>query len=282
MAEQHSLTEDYETPYKFNGKELDTETGLYYYGARYYDPRISIFLSTDPLMEKYKNVNAYVYCLQNPINFTDPTGMSVEDHDYGINVKTGEITLLRTTSDSKDRLIQLDKNGKETKTVVKDIAQGILKDGVNFKNDYNLIQVGGINEPTEDQFKDFIVNYSNQIVQVEISGYAVGYDYSDKINAVMVEPHGNNSYNGSSSLKIQKNMKINMYSSLSHLSSGKNLFAKKHYHTHPWTGIDITNPSKDDHDIARRKNIDHHIYYWDPDLQTRVDKKYKSYDSKGQ
>lgn len=282
MAEQHSLTEDYETPYKFNGKEQDSETGLYYYGARYYDPRISIFLSTDPLMEKYKNVNAYVYCLQNPINFTDPTGMSVEDHDYGINVKTGEITLLRTTSDSKDRLIQLDKNGKETKTVVKDIAQGILKDGVNFKNDYNLIQVGGINEPTEDQFKDFIVNYSNQIVQVEISGYAVGYDYSDKINAVMVEPHGNNSYNGSSSLKIQKNMKINMYSSLSHLSSGKNLFAKKHYHTHPWTGIDITNPSKDDHDIARRKNIDHHIYYWDPDLQTRVDKKYKSYDSKGQ
>ncbi|WP_020213001.1 hypothetical protein [Flavobacterium rivuli] len=34
MAEQHSLTEDYETPYKFNGKELDSETGFYYYGAR--------------------------------------------------------------------------------------------------------------------------------------------------------------------------------------------------------------------------------------------------------
>lgn len=81
MAEQHSLTEDYETPYKFNGKELDTETGLYYYGARYYDPRISIWLSTDPLMEMYPNVNPYAYCLQNPINFTDPTGMSV-DGDY--------------------------------------------------------------------------------------------------------------------------------------------------------------------------------------------------------
>ncbi|PZR20391.1 MAG: hypothetical protein DI539_10955 [Flavobacterium psychrophilum] len=76
MAEQHSLTADYATPYKFNGKELDSETGLYYYGARYYDPRASIWLSTDPLMEKFPNVNPYVYCYQNPINIIDPTGMA--------------------------------------------------------------------------------------------------------------------------------------------------------------------------------------------------------------
>ena len=36
-------------PYLFNGKELDTETGLYYYGARYYDPRVSLWLNVDPL-----------------------------------------------------------------------------------------------------------------------------------------------------------------------------------------------------------------------------------------
>jgi RHS repeat-associated protein len=76
MAEQHSLTGDYETPYKFNGKELDSETGLYYYGARYYDPRASIWLSTDPLMENFPNINPYVYCYQNPINIIDPTGMA--------------------------------------------------------------------------------------------------------------------------------------------------------------------------------------------------------------
>ena len=74
MADQHSLTEDYETPYKFNGKELDSETGLYYYGARYYDPRTSIWLSTDPLMEKYPSMNPYVYCAQNPVNMVDPDG----------------------------------------------------------------------------------------------------------------------------------------------------------------------------------------------------------------
>lgn len=87
MAEQHSLTEDYETPYKFNGKELDTDTGYYYYGARYYEPRISIWLSTDPLMEKYPDVNPYGYCIQNPINLTDPTGMSVEGNEIDPPVK---------------------------------------------------------------------------------------------------------------------------------------------------------------------------------------------------
>ena len=43
------------TPYLFNGKELDKETGLYYYGARYYDPRISMFLGVDPLAKAKKD-----------------------------------------------------------------------------------------------------------------------------------------------------------------------------------------------------------------------------------
>ncbi|GHV15304.1 hypothetical protein FACS1894169_06270 [Bacteroidia bacterium] len=63
------------TPYLFNAKELDEETGLYYYGARYYDPRISLWLSADPLQEKYPNISTYAYTFQNPVRYTDPTGM---------------------------------------------------------------------------------------------------------------------------------------------------------------------------------------------------------------
>jgi len=44
----------YKTPHKFNGKGLDAETGLYYYGARYYDPKISLWLGVDPLMENIR------------------------------------------------------------------------------------------------------------------------------------------------------------------------------------------------------------------------------------
>ncbi|MCL2449850.1 MAG: RHS repeat-associated core domain-containing protein, partial [Polyangiaceae bacterium] len=39
--------------YLFNGKELDTETGLYYYGARYYDPRVQVWASPDPILAQY-------------------------------------------------------------------------------------------------------------------------------------------------------------------------------------------------------------------------------------
>ncbi len=67
------------TPFLFNAKELDEETGLYYYGARYYDPRTSIWISTDPLQEKYPNISTYAYTFQNPVKFIDPDGMQVTD-----------------------------------------------------------------------------------------------------------------------------------------------------------------------------------------------------------
>jgi RHS repeat-associated protein len=55
------------TPYLFNAKELDEETGLYYYGARYYDSRTSIFLGVDPMWEKYPGISVFAYCLSNPV-----------------------------------------------------------------------------------------------------------------------------------------------------------------------------------------------------------------------
>ena len=93
MVEQQEPTA-YVNPYKFNAKELDSETGLYYYGARYYNPRISIWYGVDPLavynpvMETqfygdgqhnggsyfWGNNNPYIYTFQNPIKYLDPNG----------------------------------------------------------------------------------------------------------------------------------------------------------------------------------------------------------------
>ena len=75
LVDEHSSSED--LPYKFNGKELDEETGLYYYGARYLNPVSSIWYGVDPLMEKYPNVSPYVYCLGNPVNAIDTDGRKV-------------------------------------------------------------------------------------------------------------------------------------------------------------------------------------------------------------
>ncbi|MFA7688215.1 MAG: RHS repeat-associated core domain-containing protein [Moheibacter sp.] len=96
FVEEHRSSNN--SPYKFNGKELDEETGWYYYGARYYDPRISVWLSVDPLAsydpmqnsEHYidgqhnggvfnpMNLNVYGYTYQNPLRYIDPNGKQVD------------------------------------------------------------------------------------------------------------------------------------------------------------------------------------------------------------
>ncbi len=72
----------YDNPYKFNGKELDEETGLYYYGARYYNPKISLWLSVDPLAGVNPDKTPYNYTSNNPVVRIDPTGM-VDNPIYG-------------------------------------------------------------------------------------------------------------------------------------------------------------------------------------------------------
>ena len=63
------------TPYLFNAKEFDEETGLYYYGARYYDPRLSLWTSVDPLSGIAPNYSGYRYCFDNPTKFVDLLGL---------------------------------------------------------------------------------------------------------------------------------------------------------------------------------------------------------------
>ncbi len=81
-------------PFKFTGKEMD-RTGLYYYGARYYDPEISLWMSPDPILDKYLpkldekdnsklpgmggvfnslNLGLFTYTHQNPVKLIDPDG----------------------------------------------------------------------------------------------------------------------------------------------------------------------------------------------------------------
>lgn len=72
MAEQKVAA--FSTPYLFNGKELDEETGLYNYGARYYDPSLSVWLGVDPLADEMPQWSPYNYTFNNPINYIDPDG----------------------------------------------------------------------------------------------------------------------------------------------------------------------------------------------------------------
>ena len=61
--------------FRFTGKELGAEAGLYDFSARFLHPRFGRFTTLDPLAEKYPNISPYAYCNGNPVNFVDPDGM---------------------------------------------------------------------------------------------------------------------------------------------------------------------------------------------------------------
>ncbi len=61
--------------YRYVGKERDEETGLYYYGARYYAAWIARFVSVDPLQHKYPHYTPYQYAGNKPISYIDLDGL---------------------------------------------------------------------------------------------------------------------------------------------------------------------------------------------------------------
>jgi RHS repeat-associated protein len=90
-VEQASNTEN--LPYLFTGKELDQETGLYYFGARYYDPRTSVWQSSDPGLSGFLGdgrvltpvrLSVFAYAAGNPVRVGDPDGRDIFDYARGI------------------------------------------------------------------------------------------------------------------------------------------------------------------------------------------------------
>ncbi|MCR4812933.1 MAG: hypothetical protein K5867_10130 [Bacteroidales bacterium] len=60
------------------GKEKDAETGYHYFGARYYNSDLSIWLSVDPMSDKYPSLSPYNYCAWNPLKLVDPNGCDID------------------------------------------------------------------------------------------------------------------------------------------------------------------------------------------------------------
>ena len=67
--------------FTFSAKEKDSETGLSYFGSRYYSSDLSIWLSVDPQASKYPSLSPYVYCANNPVKLVDPNGEDIWEID---------------------------------------------------------------------------------------------------------------------------------------------------------------------------------------------------------
>ena len=86
FGETYGTTGTIPTDKLFTGQRLDS-TGLYYYGARYYDPEIGRFISADMVVQSLFNpqcLNRYSYCLNNPLKYTDPSGHEVYINGYNM------------------------------------------------------------------------------------------------------------------------------------------------------------------------------------------------------
>ena len=83
---------------RYTGQPLDDETGLYYYGFRYYDPQLARFIQPDTITSDLFNPqswNRYSYTHNNPLRYTDPSGHEPEDEDVPLRAG-GVRTMLRS------------------------------------------------------------------------------------------------------------------------------------------------------------------------------------------
>ncbi|MBO7488663.1 MAG: RHS repeat-associated core domain-containing protein, partial [Bacteroidales bacterium] len=117
----------YHERFTFTGKERDEETGYGYFGARYMDHELmTMWLSVDPMSDKYPNLSPYAYCAWNPIKLVDPDGE--ENIIYIVNLQKDKasIDVNKLINEANQRFENL---GLETRVM-------LAPDGANFDPQY--------------------------------------------------------------------------------------------------------------------------------------------------
>jgi RHS repeat-associated protein len=123
----------------FSAKERDSETGLSYFGARYYSSDLSIWLSVDPMSDKYPSLSPYVYCADNPVRLVDPNGCELWKPDEEGNLVAQQDDDYKCThaavyygTDSNGTVYIYSKNGRFTKPVVMPLNEFINRYGSDY------------------------------------------------------------------------------------------------------------------------------------------------------
>lgn len=178
------------TPYLFNAKEFDEETGMYYYGARYYEPKLSLWISVDPSAEEKPWLTIYCYTRNNPIILVDPDGRD----EWEINSKGDIVKQIKT--DKHDAFFFVSKAGKRVKGKSLSFEYGTIEKASGQKTDggtrYDVYQVRG-DKHAKQLFESFAKNTSVEwsIMQTGTEG-AKGLNYlttshSEKSESGMVD-----------------------------------------------------------------------------------------------
>ena len=246
LVEEH--LNSYNSPFKFNAKEFDNDTGNYYYSARYYSPKYNLMLSMDQMYYLYPSFSPYAYTLQNPVRFVDPTGMAVEspDHEYRLG-KDGNITLIKETDDNFDRLYNSDN------IMVGQVNKGYLSDGINIEENGLFLDVQ--NKEDFHSYMNFTLDLSIE-VNKEIGGFIL--DSESGFDNVYIASYKENEPRSAKGF-------VNFINSSSYDIPNKELSigGKKHkanawFHTHPdimSPGYGSSRPSLEDRNATKDLQI---------------------------
>ena len=132
-------TTNWHAMHTFSAKEKDSETGLSYFGARYYSNDLSIWLSVDPQASKYPSLSPYVYCADNPVKLVDPNGEDWYESEDG---KTLEF--IYGESAQREGYTNIGSHlGQEYKDRIKNGEYSTVSMSANFGNDDFVAQKDG-------------------------------------------------------------------------------------------------------------------------------------------
>ena len=200
LVDEHTSSED--MPYKFNGKELDQETGLYYYGARYMNPVTSLWYGVDPMAEKMPEVCSYLYCLglvqsllltsdgstiiagsttymSSQVNVNDRNGVL---KDYSIVATDVTHELLHTlrlghpferTQTADTKLLRVGPNSYiSTPSTVSNIVDNVMN--------YPMITIDGKASTTQNSLTRGQLDLMLKEIELQKQGYGI-YKYNNKL-----------------------------------------------------------------------------------------------------
>jgi RHS repeat-associated protein len=118
------------TRYSFSAKEKDEESGYGYFGARYYDSDLSIWLSVDPMAAKYPSLSPYAYCALNPLILIDPNGEELVITGAAAEEATAQLqnkTKMKLTRDAETGKISYEGRARNK-------ADRMLKEAIDHKD----------------------------------------------------------------------------------------------------------------------------------------------------
>ncbi len=136
---------DFETRYKFSGKELDPESNYSYFGARYYDSDLSVWLSVDPLSDKYPSTSPYMYVMGNPLILIDPNGMSTVGPDNYTIYEDSKTVTKQTTTDNTNTYTYVRSDGTKV-----DLG---TYDKVTNANGEDMVQAANSSDGSNSMYK---------------------------------------------------------------------------------------------------------------------------------